>query len=89
VVECRLIDDMLGNEFLSCFPLGSDPLISVSINVHRFKRTLANIVYCPFSDIHKEEIKKKLHNIISLTPKCPFLCSLRTHIMLTISLLTS
>jgi hypothetical protein len=40
-------------------------------------------------DIHKDEIFKKSRNIISLTPKCPFLQSLRTHIMKKISFLAS
>jgi len=58
VVECWFVDDTLGNKFLGCFPFGNDPLSSVIVKVQHFKRTLANIVYYPFVDIHKDDIKK-------------------------------
>ncbi len=54
---------MLSNEFLGCFPFGNDLLLGVFIDVHRFKRTPPNIVYRPLFDIHKDEIKKKIHTI--------------------------
>ncbi len=44
-MECRLIDDILGNEFLGCFLLGNDPFLVVIVDVHHFKRAPANIVY--------------------------------------------
>ncbi len=89
MAKCWLIDDMLGNEFLSCFSFGNELFPSVSIDVHCFQVAPPNIVYHPILDIHKDEIQKKSHNIISLTPKCPFLHSPRTCIMLTISLFAS
>jgi hypothetical protein len=54
--KCQLINDILGNEFMGCFPFGNDPLPSVSIDVHHFKKTTPNIFYCPLSNIHKDEI---------------------------------
>jgi hypothetical protein len=47
MAKCRLFDDMLGNEFLGCFPFGNDPLLGVSIDVHHFKITPPNIIYRP------------------------------------------
>jgi len=44
MAKCRLVDDMLGNEFLGCFPFGNDPPLGVSIDVHHFKITPPNIV---------------------------------------------
>ncbi len=88
VAKCQLIDNMLGNEFLGCFPFGNDSLLGVSIDVHHFKRTSPNIVYCPLLDIHKDK-KKESHNIIGLTPKCPFLRSLKTCKMPTMSFVRS
>jgi hypothetical protein len=60
VVECQLINDTLGNKFLGCFPFGNDSLSGVTIKVHHFKRARANIVYRPFLDIHKDDIKKRI-----------------------------
>jgi len=56
--ECRLVDDTLGNEFSNCFPLRNDPILSVMVCVHCLKKVPPNIIYRPFSDIHKDEIKK-------------------------------
>jgi hypothetical protein len=61
----------LGNEFLGCFPLGNDLFLSVSIDVHCFKKTHSNIVYRPLSDIHKEEIKKKITQYNKFDTKVP------------------
>jgi hypothetical protein len=61
VAKGRLVDNMLDNEFLGCFPFGNDPLLGVSIDVHHFKITTPNIVYCPLSYIHKDE--KNNHTI--------------------------
>ncbi len=41
-----------------CFPFGNDLFLSVSIDVHCFKRTPPNIVYHPLLNIHKDKIKK-------------------------------
>jgi hypothetical protein len=60
---------MLGNEFLGCFPFGNDSLLGVSIDVHHFKRTTPNIVYCPLSDIHKD--KKKITQYNRFDTKVP------------------
>jgi hypothetical protein len=38
-VECQLVDNTLGNEFLVFFLFKNDPLLSVSIDVHCFKRS--------------------------------------------------
>jgi hypothetical protein len=62
---------MLGNEFLGCFPFQNDLLPSVSIDVHRFKRAPPNIVYCPFSNIHTDEIKKKITTYDKFDTKVP------------------
>ncbi len=60
VVECWFIDDTLDNKFIGCFPFGNDPLLSIIVKVHHFKRAFANIVYYPFLDIHKDDIKKRI-----------------------------
>jgi len=89
VAECQLVNDTLGNEFLGCFPFGDDPLPSVSIDVHCFKKDMPTL-YIVHSRISiRMRLKKISHNIISLTPKCPFLRSLRTRLMPTISFLAS
>jgi len=36
------VDDTLENEFSDCFPLGNDPIQSVMMDVHHFKRTPPN-----------------------------------------------
>ncbi len=33
VVDYRLIDDIIGDEYLGCFPFGNDPLLSVTVYV--------------------------------------------------------
>jgi len=60
VVECQFINDTLGNKFLGFFPFGNDPLSGVTIKVHHLKRAPTNIVYHPFLDIHKDDIKKRI-----------------------------
>ncbi len=47
MAKCRLVDDMLGNEFPGYFPFGNDPPLGVSIDVHHFKIAPPNIVYRP------------------------------------------
>jgi hypothetical protein len=69
--KCRLVNDTLGNEFLGCFPFGNDPFLNVSIDVHHFKKTPPNIVYCPLSDIHKDEIKKRITQYNKFDTKVP------------------
>jgi hypothetical protein len=54
------MEDMLGDEFSNYFPLGNDPILGVTVDVHHFKKVPPNIVYQPFSNIHKDEIKKKI-----------------------------
>ncbi len=71
MAKCRLVNDTLGNEFLGCFPFGNDPLPSVSIDVHRFKRALPNILYRPLSDIHKDEIKERITQYNKFDTKVP------------------
>ncbi len=70
--KCGLIDDMLGNEFLGCFLFGNDPLLGVSIDVNHFKKTHAKIVYCPLSDIHKDEILKIITQYNKFDTEVPF-----------------
>jgi hypothetical protein len=70
-IECQFIDDMLGNEFLGCFPFGNDLLPGVSIDVHCFKRAPPNIVYCLLIDIHKDEIKKRITQYNKFDTKMP------------------
>jgi hypothetical protein len=62
---------MLSNEFLGCFPFGNDSLPGVSINVHHFKITPPNIVYCPLLDIHKDGIKKIITQYNKFDTKVP------------------
>lgn len=71
VTKCQLIDDTLGNEFMGCFPFGNDPLLSVSIDVHRYNRAPANIVYHLLLDIHKDEIKKRITQYNRFDTKVP------------------
>jgi hypothetical protein len=71
VAKCWLVDDTFGNEFLGSFPFGNDPVPSVSIDVHRFKKTPANIVYHPLLDIHKDEIKKRITQCHKSNTKVP------------------
>jgi hypothetical protein len=47
-------------------------VLSVIVDAHGFKRAPSSIVYWPFSDIHKNKMKKRLCNITSLTPKCSY-----------------
>ncbi len=47
-IECRLVDDTLGDEFLDFFPLGNDPILGVIDDVHCFKKTPTNVVSGPF-----------------------------------------
>jgi hypothetical protein len=60
VTKCRFVDDTLGNEFMGCFPFGNHLLQGVSIDVHRFTKALPNIVYCPFSNVHKDDFFIKI-----------------------------
>jgi hypothetical protein len=60
VVECQFINHTLSNKFLGFSPFGSDPVFDVTIKVHHLKRAPANIVYHPFLDIHKDDIKKRI-----------------------------
>ncbi len=60
VVECQFINHTLGNKFLGFSPFGSDPVFDVTIKVHHLKRAPTNIVYHPFLDIHKDDIKKRI-----------------------------
>lgn len=69
--KCQLIDDALGNEFLGFFPFGNDSFPSISIDVRHFKRALPNIVYCALSDIHKDEIKKRITQYNKFDTKMP------------------
>jgi hypothetical protein len=62
---------MLGNEFMGCFPFGNDLLLNISLDVHHFKKTLPNIVYHPFSDIHKDEILKRITQCNKFDTKVP------------------
>jgi hypothetical protein len=71
VTKFRLINNTLGNEFLGCFPFGHDPLPSVSIDVHHFKRAPPNIVYRPLLDIHKDDIKKIITQYNRFDTKVP------------------
>ncbi len=71
MAECRLIDDTLGNEFLGCSPFGNDLLQGVFIDVHHFKKTPPNIVYCPLSDVYKDKIKKKFTQYNKFDTKVP------------------
>jgi hypothetical protein len=71
MAKCRLIDDTLGNKFLGFFPFGNDPLPSVSIDIRCLKKTRPNIVYCPLSYIHKDEIKKKITQYNKFDTKLP------------------
>ncbi len=71
VANCQLIDHTLGNEFMGCFAFGNDPLPSVSIDVHCYNRTPANIVYHPLLDIHKDEIKKRITQYNKFDTKVP------------------
>jgi hypothetical protein len=50
---------------LDYFPLGNDLIPSVKVDVHYFKITPPNIVYQPFSNIHKDKIKKRTPKIRS------------------------
>jgi hypothetical protein len=45
---------------MGCFPFGNDLLQGVSIDVHRFTKALPNIVYCPFSNVHKDDFFIKI-----------------------------
>jgi hypothetical protein len=60
VTECRLVDDTLGNKFLDCFLLENDLILGVKVDVHCFKKMPPHIIYQPFSNIHKEKIKKRI-----------------------------
>ncbi len=60
VAKCRLVDDTLGDEFSDYFLLRNDQVSGVMVDFHHFKRTPPNIVYRPLSNIHKDEIKKKI-----------------------------
>ncbi len=71
VVECWLVDDTLNNEFLGFFPFGNDSLPGVSINVHHFKITPPTIIYCPFSNIDKDGIKKIITQYNNFDTKVP------------------
>jgi hypothetical protein len=54
------VDDTLGDEFSNYFPFGNDLVLGVTIDIHHFKRVPPNIKYLPLSDIHKDEIKKRI-----------------------------
>jgi hypothetical protein len=69
--KCQLVNDTLGNEFMGCFPFGNDMFPSISIDVHHFKRALPNIVYLPLSNIHKDEIKKRITQYNKFDTKVP------------------
>lgn len=65
------MDDMLEDEFLDYFPLGNDPILNVTINVHWFLKAPPNIVYRPLSYIHKDEIKKNITQYNEFDTKVP------------------
>ncbi len=69
--ECQLVDDTLGNKFLDYFLLGNDLILGVKVDVHCFKITPPKIVYQPFSDIHKDKVKKKITQYNKFDTKVP------------------
>jgi hypothetical protein len=50
---------------LDYFPFGNDLIIGVKVDVHYFKIMPLNIVNQPFSNIHKDKIKKRTPKIQS------------------------
>ncbi len=67
----------LGNKFLDYFPLGNDLILSVKVDLHRFKLAPPNIVYQPFLDIHKDKIKKRITQYNKFDTKVPIFAILK------------
>jgi hypothetical protein len=55
--KCKHVDESIRSEFSYCFSLGNKPIEGVKVPLDKFLSPLGRIVYHPWSDTHKNEIK--------------------------------
>jgi hypothetical protein len=60
LVECHIKDAMIGEEYVSLFPICFTPIKDMRLPIDRFKRSPSKIIYCPLSREHVNKISTRI-----------------------------
>jgi hypothetical protein len=70
-IESKSVDESIKSEFSDYFPLGNKPINGLKVTVERFLIPPRRIVYWPLSEMHTNEIKRKLLMFYYINQQCP------------------
>jgi hypothetical protein len=77
LVECRIKDTTIGEEYVNSFPFHFSPIKGVNLLVNHFKRSPLEIVYRPFSKKHVNEFKMRITVYNKFDTKVPIFSILK------------
>ncbi len=60
LVECRIKDTTIGEEYVNSFPFGFSLIKGVNLPINCFKRSAPDVVYHPLYREHVNEIKMRI-----------------------------